>query len=240
MKMKKFEFEGLSCFTVKLKLGRSPLSDSQQCLILESDPNPGYYGLHDFPPNKKHVNDWHLFIPLKHHFSCFQEVIIRNAHFLRDRFNLDIRVSPGQISLHNETHHCIRVNPENIEHLALLNEEIKELGISLMNDQKIEPYESFVSYNKYVEFMQIQEEVFQDSVNHHRYYFQVPIHLTFDKLLDGMEQIKNSYDFNVFEYFQLFIFRKDSVQDFIGIYSKHFDDSRLIEMKERINQTFHF
>ena len=85
IKMKETQLSGLTCYSAKSMVARSPFSDKLNCLILESDPAPGYYAKNNFPVNK-HVHDWHLYLPIKKQIVCFQDVILRNASILSAQF----------------------------------------------------------------------------------------------------------------------------------------------------------
>ena len=235
--MKSIAFEGLTCFTQKLTIGRSPLSDQIKGLILESDPNPGYYAKGDFPPNK-HLNDWHLFLPIKNQVNCFQDLILRHACQLSEKYNETLRVFPGQLTVHNTDYPCIRINTQEIEHLPSIVAEIKQMGLRLLHDKKTPAYQSRVFFKKFTEFVQLEEDVYQDSDNPNRYFFPIEGYLDFDRFLEGMSRIKFSCDFHLFDSFLASLFKKNKVKDFVGIYSEHCDTNRFPELKQHLKNTF--
>lgn len=236
--MKKKELAGLTCYSAKSDVARSPISDKVNCLVLESDPAPGYYAKNNFPVNK-HVHDWHLYLPVKKQIVCFQDIILRNASILISKINSKLRIYPGQMTVHNESCPCIRINTKNIDELPLLIEEFKKLGIQFKSNRKIAEYESLIYFKKYTEFKFIEEGVYQDKNNVNRYFFEVPVLINFDEFLEGMERIKNNCNYHLFDSFLSSIFTKNSTQDFIGIYSEHCDKSRFGELMKQFRKIFH-
>jgi hypothetical protein len=235
--MKEIELSGLTCYSAKSNVARSPISDNLNCLVLESDPTPGYYAKNNFPINK-HVHDWHLYLPIKKQLVCFQDVILRNASILSSKFDSDLRIYPGQMTIQNENYACIRVNTKNIDELPLLIDEFKKLGVQFMSNKKITKYESLIYFKKYTELKKIEEGVFHDLNNENRYFFEVPVLINFDEFLVGMERIKNNCNYHLFDSFLSSIFVKNSTQDFIGIYSEHCDKNRFRELVKEIKKVF--
>lgn len=235
--MKENELAGLTCYSSKSIVARSAMSDKLNCLLLESDPTPGYYAKNNFPVNK-HVHDWHFYLPVKKQIVCFQDFILRHASIFRTQFNSDLRIYPGQMTLQNESHACIRINTKNINELPLLIEEFKKLGIQFMANKKIAEYESLIYFKKYTEFKKIEKSVYQDKNDNNRFFFEVPVLINFDEFLEGMVQIKNNCNYHLFDSFLSSIYIKNSTQDFIGIYSQHCDKSRFGELEKEIKMIF--
>ncbi len=228
---------GFACFTFNQIVARSPISKDINCLILESDPNPNYYAKGNFPPNK-HIYDWHLYLPIKNKVNCFQDIVIRNLARLHDLFNLSLHISPGQMTLNNEYHQAIRINTKDINHIPLVIEELEKMGFKLMADKRIKEYKSELYFKKYTEFIEIEEGVYQDSLVPERFFFSIPNSIEFDRFTKGMEQIKNSCNFHLFDTYLVYLFVKGRVENLIGIYSNHCDKNRFGELKEQIKEVF--
>jgi len=228
---------GLTCFSMKIDMASSPLSESLNCLVLESDPDPGYYSKNNFPENK-HVHDWHLFLPLKKQVACFQDIILRNIPRLTKLFKVRLRIAPGQVIVKNKSHACIRVNVENKDILPKLIEEFKKLGVKFLSSKKIENYSSLIYYKKYIEFEKLDEGIFQERGNPNQFFFRIPELIDFDRFIEGMESIKFSCNFHLFDSSLASLFVKDDVWDFVGIYSEHCDKNRFKELQNHIEQTF--
>lgn len=236
--MKKIELQGLTCFKIERMVDRSPLSESMKCLVLESDPNPEYYGLQNFPPNKEHVGDKHLYLLVKSKINCFQDVILRNAGKIREQLDFKMHIFPGSMTFQNKTYQCIRLDTNHIEQLPLLITELKKLDLALEKDHKIKAYKSLIYFKKFIEYVRVEDGVYQDKDNQNRYFFRVHKHLGFDDFTKGMRQIKNNCDFHLFDSFLTDMFYRNDVLDFIGIYSEHCEKSRFGELKQHIIELF--
>jgi len=236
--MKDLKLDGYACYTFKVNIARSPISDEHKHLILESDSNPDYYSKGHFPPSKQQ-SDRHLYIPIKNRINCFQDIIMRNTAILHEKFNLTLNVFPGQITLHNENYQAVRINAKDTKQISLLIKELEKLGLIFMADKKTKEYESLIYYKKYTEFVKVEDDVYVDSLVPDRYFFSIPNHIEFNTFLDGMKNIKNSCNFHLFDSFLVYLIEKNNTHDFIGIYSKHCDKNRFGELKEHIKTIFH-
>jgi len=239
--MKNVKLFGLTCFKVKLEITRPQLGEGLKYLVLESDPNPNYYARNDFPPNTEHANNWHLYLLVKNKINCFQDVVLRNKDDIKKKAGLDSnknRLFPGSMTFKNETYQCIRIDTIDIDKLPRLVKELEKLGIKFVKEQKFKPYTSFVYYKRYVDYIKIDEGIYQDSIDPNRYFIHVNKHLEFDEFLTGMEQIKNKCEFHQFDAFLTDMIYKNKLHDFVGVYSKHCEQERLNELKKEIETTF--
>ena len=236
--MKNIELEGITCIKAMLKIVRPPLSENIKYLILESDPNPDYYALHNFPPNAEHNNVRHLYLLVKNKIHCFQDVILRNMNQLREQFGSTMYIYPGSMTFQNEDYQCIRLDTTSVDQLPQLIEALQKLGLVFIKDRKAKDYTGLVNYKKYIESLKIEEGVYQDKNDPNRFFFQVNMQIDFEKFLEGMVHIKNMCEFHLFDSFLAEIFIKNEVNDFIGIYSKHCDKNRFGELKQEIQKTF--
>jgi len=89
-----------------------------------------------------------------------------------------------------------------------------------------------------VEYHKIDEDVYQDISDPYRFFFQINKHLDFDDFLKGMEQIKFNCNFHMFDAFLSDMFIRNEMLDFIGLYSKHCDQTRFSELKEKLKKYF--
>ena len=236
--MENIEFSGVACYNLRRRVSSSPLSKKLNILVLESDPNPNYYAKNNFPENK-HVHSWKLYLPVKKTAFCFQDIILRNAPIINKKINSDFKILPGQMTIFNESHACIRVSSKNVEKLPLLIDELKKLNIHFKKKKEIAEFESTIYYKKYTEFVRIGEGIYQNRVNGNHYYFEVPVPISFDVFMKGMEEIKNNCNFHLFDSFFTSVFLENKTQDFIGIYSEHCDKSRFGDLENEIKKVFH-
>lgn len=236
--MNTFNIDGLTCFQVELTVARSPLSDNMDYLILESDPTPDYYAKSNFPPNEEHVSDRHLYLPVKRSINCFQDVIYRKGSSLIEAFGSGLSIYPGQMTFQNEEHQCIRLNMQTTDKLTVLIKEFSNLGIQFYSDRTVKDYTSFIYYKKYTAFENIEDGVHQDKNNNYRYFFEIPKQVEFDQFKRNIEKIKSNCDYHLFDSFLVFLFYKDKIKDFVGVYSKHCDKNRFGELKLEIKKYF--
>jgi len=236
--MKKEEVDGLTCYLVELFVARSPLSGNTGNLILESDPTPDYYAKGNFPPNKEHVSDRHLYLPVKKNVNCFQDVIYRKACLLTEKLDSVLSIYPGQMTFQNKEHQCIRINISSDIHLSELIKEFSDLGIKFYSDKHVLTYSSLIYYKKYTDFNFMEDGVYNDKNNKNRYFFEIPRQIDFDEFKKGIQKIKNNCDYHLFDSFMVSLFYKNGVRDFIGIYSLHCDETRFGELKKQISSIF--
>ncbi len=236
--MKDIEFSGIACYDLRKNVSSSSLGNDLSILIMETDPKPNYYALHNFPENK-HVHSWKLFIPVKNASFCFQDLIFRNAPVINEKIGEKYKIAPGQMTIFNEQHACIRISSGNVDSLSELVDELKELGIHFFKKRKVEEYESTIYYKKYTEFLKIRDGVYQNRKEGNHYFFEVPAPISFDVFGKGMKEIKNNCDFHLFDSFLTSVYLENGVQDFIGIYSEHCDTSRFGDLENEIKNVFH-
>ncbi len=237
--MIKVKFEGLTCFTVDLEVGHSPLSEKFNYLVLESNPEPDYYALQNFPPNQRHVSDRHIFLLAKHQKNCFQDNVLKAAYKLKSRLHKDIRIFPGQMTFLNKDFQAVRINTKTAEEIPLLIDELEKDGIVLMGDRKVAAYTSLIYYKKYLEFVELENGVYQDNDNNNRYFFEIPGFVEFEDFRSKMDKIKNNCNYHLFDSFLASLFIKETAHSFIGIYSEHCDQKRFSDLKNEIGNLFY-
>jgi hypothetical protein len=236
--MNNIDLYGLTCFKVKLKVDKPKEDVGSKYLILESDPNPDYYARHSFPPNEEHEHQKHLYLLVKNSINCFQDVILRNTSEIRKQFNFLLNIYPGSLTFHNDNYQCVRVDTTNSSQILPLIKTLNNLGIKFIKDKKLDAFVSLIHYKKYVEYHKIDEDVYQDISDPYRFFFQINKHLNFDDFLKGMEQIKFNCNFHMFDAFLSDMFIRNEMLDFIGLYSKHCDQTRFSELKEKLKKYF--
>ncbi len=236
--MKDVDFSGIACYNIVSSVACATIYNTSSYLIFESDPEEGYYARNNFPENKqKHPRSYYL--PIKKPAFCFQDIILRNASLINGKLNSDFKIAPGQMTILNKNHACIRVSTTGIEKLPLLINELEKLDIKFSSKKEIKQYQSLIYFKKYTEFVKIGNGIFQDGDDKNQHFFEVPRLINFDEFLKGMGKIKNNCNYHLFDSFLTSIFLKDSTQDFIGIYSEHCDKSRFGELANEIKKVFH-
>jgi len=236
--MENIAFQGLTCFTVKLEVGRCDRSTELGVLLLESNPNPGYYSKQNFPPNKKTSKDRHCYLLVKNTVNCFQDIVLRHTRDVKKKFKHKLHVTPGQMTFQNVSYQCIRINTSEIELIPELLSDLKSMGIDFISDKKVDKYTSLIYFKKYIEFIELKEGVYQDADLSARYFFSIPKLMEYKELESKMTLIKNNCEFHLFDTFLAHFFGKEKVQDFVGIYSEHCDENRFDELKKELKERF--
>jgi hypothetical protein len=236
--MQEITYNGVACYNAMVKLGRSPLSNKHKILILETNHQPDYYALANFPPNK-HQSNWRLFLLIKKHLNCFQDLVLKKAYQINKELSTDIDIMPGQIKFQKEEYQCIRINLTNTNLLETIINKIESIGIKFISDKRVNEFETIVFFKRYTELVKIGENIYKDYKIPGQYYFPIENNIEFNEFINGIKKIKNNCNFHMFDSFQLFMFTKNGKgQDFIGIFSDHCDENRFPELKESIKKFF--
>ena len=231
-------YSGVSCYNVNVELGRSDLSDKTNLLILETNHQPDYYVRGNFPPNK-HQSSWRLFLLVKKHIDCFQDVVLKKAFLINQKYKTNMEIMPGYMDYAKKSHQCIRINLSDKEMLGAVIGELESEGIEFLKDKKTAPYNTNVFFKRYTELVEMKEGVYRDSRIPGHYFFPIKSIIEFDVFEKGIEKIKHGCDFHMFDSFLSFMFIDGGKgQDFIGIFSNHCDEDRFPELKENIKKTF--
>ncbi len=230
--MKNNNIEGYVCFAERLDLALSPFSTKNEVLILESDPEPGYFSKNGFPENLEHASDHHLYIITKHPITCFQDWVIQHSFKVRNKLNINLHISPGQLNFLNKQHNCIRIRTQEVSSIKPFLNDLKQLDVDFVKHTKhIQPYNSIVHFKKHAEMTLISEGVYADVNDKNRHFIKLPVNLDFDEFESVVEQIKNNCGFNMFNAAYAMLARRDEMMNFIAVYSKHCDEKRLPEFK---------
>lgn len=72
----------------KLQIARFPQDTLNDLLILESDPEQGYFFGGNMPEQMKNANDLHLYLVIHKTIPCFQDKIIRHAHYIENELRV--------------------------------------------------------------------------------------------------------------------------------------------------------
>jgi len=236
--MQEITYNGVACYNAKVKLGRSPLSSKHGLLILETNHQPDYYALANFPPNK-HQSNWRLFLLVKKHIDCFQDLILKRAYQIKKELSEDIEIMPGQIEFQRDEYQCVRINLTNTDLLETIIKDLESTNIKFISDKKVNEFETIVFYKRYTELVKIGEDFYKDYKIPGQYYFPIEKNIEFSEFTESVKKIKNNCNFHMFDSFQLFMFIEGGKgQDFIGIFSDHCDEDRFPELKNSIKKFF--
>lgn len=237
--MSKNNFSGLTCFNVKSTFSVSELSKEYRFLILESNQKPNYYSKQNFPPNADESGDRSLYLLVKNPVLCFQDVILRNAAILGERFKMQLQIYPGQLHYMGKAFACVKIDTKHTNLMAEIIKQMKILNIELIKTTKtVVPYDTILFYKKHIDFEGKAEDIYYDKENTGRYFFKLKRNIEFDEFEKKISDIKNNCNFHLFDAFLSQLFTNNRVYDFVGIYSEHCDESRLGEFKKHIDKIF--
>ncbi len=232
-------YSGYACFSFKVEVAPYPSTHKHEILVLESNPEPGYFSRGDFPQNLVKASDHHLYLLVKKPVSCFQEIVMKHSYYVKNKLNLNLHISPGQMTFQNKVYPCIRIRTTELEQLQPFIEDVKNLEIEFLHHKlfhKIEPYISFIQYKKFIEYEPIDEGIYRDVNDNNRHFVAIPGEIEFDAFEKIIETIKNNCDFNMFNSSLVYLPQKDNVAHFAAIYSKHCDEKRLPEFRDFIKK----
>ena len=236
--MNEIKYSGIACYNVNVKLGRSAFSEKLKCLVLETNHQPDYYAKANFPPNK-HQSSWRLFLIIKNHIDCFQDVVLKKAYQINQNLKTDMEIMPGHLEMQKKSYLCIRINLSDKELLGTVVKELETTGIVFLKDKKVAAFETETFFKRYTELVEMQENVYKDSRIPGHYFFPIDSIIEFDEFQKGVEQIKHTCNYHMFDSFLSFMFVEGGKgQDFIGIFSNHCDEDRFPELKENIKIIF--
>jgi len=236
--MEKISHNGVACYNVNVKLGKSELSDKTGLLVLETNHQPDYYSRAHFPPSK-HQNNWRLFMIIKKHIDCFQDIVLKKAYQINKDLENPVEIMPGFIDFNNKRYQSIRINLSDTSLLKKIILELESIGLVFLSNKKAENYETTVFFKRYTELIEIQEDIYKDSMIPGHFFFPIDNNIEFNDFEKGIEKIKNSCNFHMFDSFLSFMFIEGGKgQDFVGIYSDHCDETRFKELKEHIKKAF--
>lgn len=230
--------EGLVCFTLELSVETSKLSKEMGVLILESDSTPNYYVKNNFPPAPEHLKEKHFFLPIKNTINCFQDLVYRKANILKEKYNSNFEIFPGQLVYQNIEKQGVRITINSVDELQEIISEFKEIGLDFFPHKNVNSYTSLITYKKYVNFQYIEDGVYQDANNPNRFFFETSKQIEFKDFQDGITKIKHSCNYHTFDSFLAFLIHNNTMNDYIGIYSLHCDKSRFKDLKVQIKNIF--
>ena len=232
--MDDIKFSGLTCITRNFKLERLNCETSFKYLILHSGHENSYYSRGNFLHDKKHAEDFHLFLVIKKGSSCFQDVVIKEALELSKEFKYELHLSPGQMNFENKPTLAIRFRPNEINHIDKIVKALSEKDIKFVKDKKTAPFTTTAFYKRYIEYKQIKDGVFQDNTVDSRYFIKMPESLSYDEFQEMMQGVKNTCKFKMFDYFLAQLYHQNKIIDFAGVYSNNCQLDMLEEFKGEI------
>jgi hypothetical protein len=237
--MKKPDLSGFACLTEKLEMAPFPGESIHDLVVLESNPNQGYFFGGALPEEMKKANDHHLYLVVKETIPCFQDQIIRKAYTLQADNKINIHLSPGQIIFENEPHSSIRARVNEIYRLKDFIEELEDMGVEFYCKRRfkhIKPYTGLVSFKKYLELEKIGEAVYRNMNDAHVHFVEIPAFVDYPLFETMSEDIKNNCELNMFNMALVYIYSKEKVHNLAAIYSSDCNEERLPLLAEFLHK----
>ncbi|RLD91432.1 MAG: hypothetical protein DRJ09_01235 [Bacteroidetes bacterium] len=229
--------EGYVCFAERLDLALAPFSVKNGVLILEADPEPGYFSKNGFPENLAHASDHHLYILTKHPVTCFQDWVIQHSFTVRDELKINLHISPGQLTFMNKQHNCLRIRTREVESIKPFLKDLEKLDVEFVKHSKhVRPYNSIVHFKKHAELIPLENSIYADVNDKNRHFIKIQKSIEFEEFENIVEKIKNNCGFNMFNTAYATLPKRNEVMNFVAIYSKHCDEKRLPEFKSYIDK----
>ncbi len=240
--MKENDLAGYACFSQKLEMDRFPASELHDLLILESDPRQGYFFSGSLPEEMPQANDHHLYFVVRKTIPCFQDKIIRHAHYIEHELKLNLHISPGQMTFENETHSCIRVRLGELGLIKDFIDGLEDMGIEFFYGRRFryfKPYISLVQFKKYVELKELSEGVYRSQTDNNSHFVEIPTNIDYDVFETMIDDIKNNCELNMFNTALVYFHKKDKVMDFVALYSKKCNEEKLLLLSEFLSKEIH-
>lgn len=235
--MDDINLQGLTGFKNVKKLARSPFSNNLKHFVLETDPTPDYYARGNFPPNKRDRN-MHYYMPIKNQLINFHELVLTQVAEINKKLGTDFHINPAIIMCNRRNYHSLRIRANDTERLEEMITELHKIGLEFLKDTKVAIYETTITYLRYTEFIELQENIYAENGNPFRYYFRVGKYYKINEYLEKMDIIKHNCDFHLFDSFFAYTLNKTGIVNFAGVYSENCDKNRFPELLQHINEQF--
>ncbi len=232
-------FSGYACFSQKLHVARFNGAKLNNLVILESDPEQGYFFGGSLPEEMNNANDHHLYLIVRKTIPCFQDRIIRHSHYIKNELKLNFHISPGQMTFENETHSCIRIRINELDLLKNFIDDLEEMGIEFFYGRRyrhLQPYESFVQFKKYIELEKLEDGIYRNILDKNVHYVKIPTDIEYDVFESMIEDIKNNCALNMFNTALVYLHLRDRIMDLVALYSKECEESRLPNLVEFLDK----
>lgn len=230
---------GYACVSKKLQVARFTGENPHNLLILESDPEQGYFFTGNLPGEMGNASDHHLYFVVRKTIPCFQDRILRYAHKLKNEQQVQLHLLPGQMTFENEIHSCIRVRVSEVALLSSMVENLEEMGVEFFcqrHFKHFKPYASFIRFKKYIQIEEFEEDVFRDHNNKNIHYVKIPADIEFSLFETMIKDIKNNCELNMFSTSLVYFPLKDDIFDMVAIYSRECDEQRLPQLSEFLDK----
>lgn len=225
-------FSGYLWITKKEEIVSLAIGKDLKTLILESDVFSNYFSHHNFPECTNALSEKFIYLVIKGHTHRFQDSIIRKLQTAKSILKAEISMCPGEISVEKKMSSCIRITNINHDLLEKLINILKKEGVEFRQHKNLKPYNGFIYVKKWVELKQLQDGIYQSIKNQPEYYIEVPVKMEWKDFVNITMNTKNNCKHMLFDAALGTIFQKDSLTDYVRIYSKNITLKDISEIKD--------
>ncbi len=197
--------------------------------VLETiEPYPGYHGevSGDIKPNL-------IFLVTDEEYST--EHIIRCSSRIHKFTNIDMDATKASLKIFNDTYNSIRLRGLlTYDHIKQLQESYITDGFKFMKTRTIQA-PALVQLRKPYLLEEIEEGIFKDLDEPMMWYFEIPHRMDWNLLKMMTDSIKNNVEDNNFDAAFGWVF-VNGVTDFIRIYAKNLNLSRIKDLQHRYRE----
>ena len=181
--------------------------------VLESlHPFPGYHGQN--LPDKSCPRS--LFFIVEKEYTW--EEIARIENKIKQEFKYDFNISHGNIYLKKATYSCIRIKYlSSFTFVPELQNLLKDYHVKFLKKREVNE-SGLIVIHKHFYVQEMEEGFYSDLDEEVKYYFELPVALSWDVFKDFTFFVKNNIINNNFDVAQGIFFRKKGIVDVIRIY----------------------
>lgn len=202
-------------------------------MVLEArQPFPGYYSRTP-SAEEKIQRPYYVFFVVKPTNLCTEDNIIRITQKIKQSHKLNFDACPGQLSLFNIMQPHIRIHTDDLKIIPKLIELYRENGIVFQKHKEVAEYTSLIRIKKYFLLDEVFDGVYRASDNQYFRYIRIPRQIEWDDFEKITMTIKNTYNFNHYDYALAAFYQECGFEDYVRIYSEHCDCDNLPELRMR-------
>ncbi len=192
MKTQRHRFDGFVGITKQEVVSVVPFGKKTDILILQSNRQPGYYSVSDFPEEGKSLTESSFYLVLDSHLMCCFDKLLRKVQKIRDRFPATLSFCMGELELNHQTKSCIRVTTLSESNLGVIIKGLEDQGVIFHPFQKIKDQVSRIYFKKFEELELITEGIYKKGVVNNEYFLQIPLEISWEEFTQITEKVRNN------------------------------------------------
>lgn len=199
----------------------------QNTMVLEnSEPFPGYFG-HDIPKDSVPRS---IFIITDKKYK--KEKLGRVISSLKKETGFNCDATAGTIKIYTKKYYCLRINGLScFDHIPRIQSLLKDNGIKFARAKKIHDSGKIV-LNKYFKVIEADDNIFKNLVQTEQYFITIPEKLKWKEFYDITMKIKQNIDNKMFDAALGFMYRENTIVDFVRIFDKDQSPERMRKIRD--------